>query len=213
MWCQLWPMSPDLASPQGRAHSGLGLAWSDSGGTGAKRPSGPAADHQSPRAEGCFGQRMCGAVREALLQEAGPERGAGQGHRLLSLLLQGCQGHHCRYHCRRHLCLRQRWVTLSQTHHTTAHPHTHTHTHSHRHPALTSIPWKWKLKILRWLFHLTGRAQNIHYEECQSFFYFFEGNRVLCPSPMKIKLLAFTMLLISNPEFSLLLINPYMYSS
>lgn len=136
-------MSCDLMCPQGTAHSGLGLAWSDSGGTGANWPSGPAADHRGPRAEGRLGQWVSGAEWEAILQEAGPEQGASQRHRLLSLLLQGCQGHHWWHHCCQRLCLCQGWVTSPQT-------HTHTQTIVKRSQL--------KLKIFKWLVHLAGSA-------------------------------------------------------
>lgn len=109
-------MSCDLMSPQGTAHSGLGLAWSDSSGRGANLPSGPASDHRGPQAEGRLDQWVSGAAWEAVLQEAGPEQGTGQRYWTLSLLLQGCQGHHWRHHVCQHLCLHQGWVTSSQTH-------------------------------------------------------------------------------------------------
>lgn len=103
-----WAFFPPVL--QGRVDSGLGLAWSESAGTGAYRPPGPAGRQQEQRAEGGLGQRVSRTAWETVLQETDSVSSAGQRHGLLPLLLQGCQGCHCRHHCRQRLRLHQGWV-------------------------------------------------------------------------------------------------------
>lgn len=90
-------------------HTGVVLAWWGVGGTGDNQPSAPVTVHQQPGPAGRRGQRVSRAAEQAVLQKAVAAVGSGQGHRILQLLLQGCQDRR-RHHRRPSLCLCQRWV-------------------------------------------------------------------------------------------------------
>lgn len=97
-------------SYQRTTHTGVVLAWWDVGGTGDNQPSAPVSVHQQPGPEGCSGQRVSRAAQQAVLQEAFPAVGSGQGHGILQLLQQGCQERRRRHHRRPSLRLCQRWA-------------------------------------------------------------------------------------------------------